>query len=354
MFQAVSVWCRQVGRRLGRSNRQGDGVPGLEDLPTGPFDQSLVMRAALTSLLADRRAERRSRNVRAVLYFLMFALPALLYVSFYAWSAGLRLAPSGDAVALVRLEGEIAEGAAASADRVIPVLRKAFTQERVKAVVLAIDSPGGAPLEAERIYSALQSLKAAHPKPVVAAINNLGASAAYMVAIHTDRVYAGNYSLVGSVGVSLSGWDAHIALNRLGLSHRIYASGELKSTMNPYIPMSPQAERQARELVGALGQVFKADVVARRNGKLLPGSDFGSGAVWAGAEALRIGLIDEVATIDEVLRQRWPELEVREMGPRGTGLLGGSAANWLGDWMAGALLRLQLRLSASQGSPTLR
>lgn len=350
MLQAVSALRRFAARLLGWPSGRAADAPELEDLPTGPLDQSLVMRAALSSLLADRRAERRSRTLRALLYFLMFAVPAFLYIGFYAWSAGLRLAPSGDVVAIVRLQGEIAEGAAASADRVIPALRKAFTQERVKAVVLAIDSPGGAPLEAERIYTALDALKAAHPKPVVAAINNVGASAAYMVAIHADRVYAGNYSLVGSVGVVLSGWDAHIALNRLGVSQRVYASGDLKSTMNPYIPMSAEAERQARELVNTMGQVFKTDVAARRKGKLLPEADFGSGAVWGGAEALRIGLIDEVATIDQVMRVRWPELEPMELGPRGGGLpFAAAAADWIGSVVATSVARVQ-----GQGQVSLR
>jgi protease-4 len=346
----VSALRRFAARLLGRPGGRAADAPELEDLPTGPLDQSLVMRAALSSLLADRRAERRSRTLRALLYLLMFAVPALLYIGFYAWSAGLRLTPSGDVVAIVRLQGEIAEGAAASADRVIPALRKAFTQARVKAVVLAIDSPGGAPLEAERIYTALDALKAAHPKPVVAAINNVGASAAYMVAIHADRVYAGNYSLVGSVGVVLSGWDAHIALNRLGVSQRVYASGDLKSTMNPYIPMSPEAERQARELVSTMGQVFKTDVAARRKGKLLPEADFGSGAVWGGAEALRIGLIDEVATIDQVIRVRWPELEPMELGSRSGGLpFAAAVADWIGSVVAASVARVQ-----GQGQVSLR
>ena len=347
MFQAVSALRRRIGQLLGLPGRQAGNAVELEDLPTGPLDQSLVMRAALSSLLSDRRAERRSRTLRAVLYFLMFAVPACLYIGFYAWSAGLRLGPSGDVVAVVRLQGEIADGEKASADRVIPALRKAFTQERVKAIVLAIDSPGGAPLEAERIYTTLVALKAAHPKPVVATINNVGASAAYMVAIHTDRVYAGNYSLVGSVGVVLSGWDAHIALNRLGVSQRVYASGDLKATMNPYIPMSPEAERQARELVNTMGQVFKTDVAARRKGKLLPEADFGSGAVWGGAEALRIGLIDEVATIDQVMRERWPELEALELGPRGGAVFGVAAAEWLSELLASAVQRLQTRLGGT-------
>ncbi|OYU92396.1 MAG: S49 family peptidase [Burkholderiales bacterium PBB5] len=311
------------------------------------MDQSLVFRAAFKDLLLDRKAERRSKGWRAVLYFLMFVLPAGLYWGFYAWSSGgLRFGGGDDAVAVIRIEGEIADGNLASANRVIPTLRKAFEAERVKAIVLSIESPGGAPLEAERIYTALESWRQRHPKPVVAVINNLGASAAYMVALHADRIYAGNYSLVGSVGAILSGWDAHEALGRVGVSQRVYASGELKAMMNPYLPMSPEAEHKARDLVNTMGKAFRAELVALRKDKLADGIDFGSGAVWGGAEAKRIGLIDEVATIDQVVKTRWPDLVVDDMGPRSGGLpFAAAAASWMGEVIAASTARLRADVS---------
>lgn len=332
LWHRLSTWWRT-------SSRPGDA---LGQLPIGDVDHGMMMRAAFLDLLADRRSERRSRMARAILYFLMFALPAFLYVGFYAWSAGVRIGPSGDVVAVVRLEGEMADGALASADRVIPMLRKAFESDRVKAVVLSIDSPGGAPLEAERIYTALESWRQSHPKPVVAVINNLGASAAYMVALHADRIYAGNYSLVGSVGAILSGWDAHEALGRIGLSQRIYASGELKSMMNPYVPMSPEAERKARELVDNMGRSFRAELAQQRQSKLAAGVDFGSGGVWGGAEAQRIGLVDEVATIDQVVKTRWPALAIHDYGPKAGGLpFAGASADWLSQVLAKTVALIQ-------------
>ncbi len=315
-------------------------------VPAAPLDEGSVMRAALHSLLMDRKAERRSRTLRAVLYFLMFALPACLYVGFYAWSAGFRFEPSGDVVAVVRLEGEMADGAVASADRVIPSLRKAFEAERVKGVILSIDSPGGAPLEAERIYTALEELRRTHPKPVVSVINNLGASAAYMVAIHTERLYAGNYSLVGSVGAILSGWDAHEALARVGVTQRVYASGELKAMMNPWVPMSPEADRKARQLVNEMGEAFRAEVLSQRKDKLKTGIDFASGGVWGGAEAARIGLVDEVATIYQVLKARWPGLKAQELGPRSGGLPCAQAtADWVADVVATSASRMRVEVT---------
>jgi protease IV len=312
----------------------------LDHLPAGEVEPNLIFRAAMLDLLTDRRSERRSKNWRGALYFIMFALPTILYATMYARSTGLRFGPSTDVVGVVRLEGEMADGALASAERVIPALRKAFESTHVRAVVLSIDSPGGAPLEAERIYKAIDSFRKTHPKPVVAVINNLGASAAYMVALHADHIVAGNYSLVGSVGAILSGWDAHEALNRLGLSQRVYASGELKSLMNPFVPMSPQSERKARDLVEQMGGAFVAELKQHRQARLAPGVDFGSGGVWGGGEAQRLGLIDEVATIDQVVQTRWPGLSVHEYGPRAGGLpFTTAAASWLQDVLAKTVAR---------------
>lgn len=323
-FQATWRWIRAAVARPGPAPLQ------LQQLPDGSLDPSRVFQASLIDLLLDRRAERRTRLLRAALYVFMFTAPAFMYAAFYAWSAGMRFGPSTEVVGLVRLDGEMVDGSLASASQVIPALRKAFESSRVKAVVLSIDSPGGAPLEAERIYTAIETLRKQHPKPVVAVINNLGASAAYMVALHADRIYAGKYSLVGSIGAVLSGWDAHQALGRLGIAQRVYASGELKAMMNPYVAMTPEGERKARELVSEIGLAFKADLELQRKGKLAPGVDFASGGVWGGVEAHRLGLVDEVSTIDLLVATAWPGLAVHDFGPRPSALpFAASASSWL-------------------------
>ena len=147
---------------------------------------------------------------------------------------------------MVHIDGAIAPTGAASAKRIVPALEKAFTYPNVKAVVLSIDSPGGAAVEAERIYRAIESLKKKHDKPVIAIINNVGASAAYMIAMHTDNVYAAKYSLVGSIGTMIDGWDVHRAMERLDVAQRVYASGHLKSMLSPFLPMSKEAEDKAQ------------------------------------------------------------------------------------------------------------
>ena len=300
---------------------------------TGGSDPNAFSAAALRDLLLDRRSERRSKLIRGLL---VFCLPVLLIIGINAYNMGFRLWHPSASVGVVGLVGEMAEGNIGSADKVIPGLRKAFEDPAVKAIVLSIDSPGGAPLEAERIYSAIESLRKAHPKPIVAVVNNVGASAAYMVALHCDAIYAGKYSLVGSVGAVLAGWDFHKALERVDVGQRVYASGNLKAMLNPYLAMSPEADRKAQDLVTRMGQQFRDELVTQRKGKLVPteGVNFASGEIWGGVEAKQLGLIDEVSTLDEVVRKRWPDLPIEAYGPsssHGVPIFGASIAEWVRD-----------------------
>jgi protease IV len=268
----------------------------------------------VADLLKERISERRWKLVKRSSYVLMLLFSLIYYLAFVVTSTGWKMMPAGNLLGVVHIDGPIESGGLASADRVIPMLKKAFESRNVKAVALSIDSPGGAPVEAERIYRALDALKLEHKKPVYAFINNMGASAAYMVAIHADRIYAANYSLVGSVGAILSGWDLHKAMERYDVSQRVFASGNLKSMMNPYIAMTTEANAKAQELVKQMGAQFQKDVAAARGTKLQSAIDIATGEVWNGQEAKRIGLVDEIGTIDDVSQQQW-QLKVFDLGP---------------------------------------
>jgi len=305
MLQRVRTWWRRPAF-------------SIDELSPQQVDSQNLTRALARDMLADRQAERRARLAKPLLYAFMFLFPVLV-LRWMPSPFDFASAPSKDSVGVIELAGEMVDGKQASADRVIPALRRAFESEHVKAVVLKIDSPGGAPLEAERIYTAIDSWRATHPKPVIAVINNLGASAAYMVALHCDEIYAGKYSLVGSIGAVLSGWDFHKALERVDVGQRVYASGNLKAMLNPYLPMSPEAEFKAKDLVAKMGKQFRDELETQRKGKLKDGVDFGSGEIWGGMEAHNLGLVDGVSTLDQVVKSRWPDLKIHGFGPGSAG-----------------------------------
>jgi len=282
----------------------------------------------------ERKAERRWRMTFQALVFGFPLLLGVFYFLFFLSSAGFRPGPFGDVIGVVRIEGEIAAGKVASADRVIPSLEKAFENPNVTAIVLSIDSPGGAPVESERINNAIEGLRKRHPKPVVAVINNLGASAAYMIAIHADKIVAGKYSLVGSIGAVMAPWQLDRALTRVDVSQRVYASGRLKAFLNPFTPVTPEVDAKAHSLVDELGGAFVAEVKQRRGNTLKSGVDYGTGEIWDGAQAKEIGLVDTIGTIDEYVQNTWG-LKSYDFGPSHEALQ--LFAKTVGDGVGGAV-----------------
>jgi protease-4 len=224
---------------------------------------------------AERRSERRWRVAFKALVFGVPALLGIAYLLLFLSSTGFHWGPFGDVVGVARIEGAIAPNEQASADSIVPLLKKAFDDAKVKAVVLSIDSGGGAPVEAERIYTALASLKAKHHKPVVAVINNIGASAAYMIALHADKIIAGKYSLVGSIGAIMEPWQ--------------------------------------------LGKAFLEEVKAFRGARLKPDVDVATGEVWQAPEAQQLGLVDAIGTLDEYVGTKFG-LRTYDFGPTPPGL----------------------------------
>lgn len=306
-----------------RSSRDGEGVLVYELLAELRASRQAV-RDQQAEMARERHHERRWRVLMRLVVFGLPALLGLVYAALAYETFRGDSGPSEDAVGLVRIDGEIAAESISSARNVVGALTRAFESPVTKAIVLCIDSPGGAPAEAERITDALATLKKKHPKPVVAVISNVGASAAYMVAMHADQIYAGKYSLVGSIGAIVSGWDLHRALQKLDVEQRTYASGHLKSMLNPFEPMSAEAEAKAEQLVAKIGRTFVGDLETRRGSHLVAGTDYATGELWGGEEAKAIGLVDEIGTLDQIVNSRWG-LRTHDFGPReraGYGLLG--------------------------------
>lgn len=267
----------------------------------------------------ERKSEHRWRMLFQAMVFGLPVLLGLVYFLFFLSSTGFRWGPFGDVVGVVRIEGPISSTDRASADSIVPLLEKAFANPSVKAVVLSIDSPGGAPVEAERIYTAIGTLKRKHQKPVVAVINNLGASAAFLIALHADKIVAGRYSLVGSIGAIMAPWQLDRAIAKYDISQRVYASGKLKSFLNPFTPVTPEVDEKAKKLVDQLGTYFLDEVKARRGAQLKAGIDVATGEVWAGPEAKEIGLVDAVGTLDDYVANTWG-VQTYDFGPSTQGL----------------------------------
>lgn len=216
-------------------------------------------------------------------------------------------------VPLVRLSGMISASGSAfrrglSLEAAAPLLAQAFAMPRAKAVALAINSPGGSPVQSSLIAARIRELAAEKELPVLAFVEDVAASGGYWLATAADEIYADQASVVGSIGVIAAGFGFSDAIAKLGIERRVYAAGDNKGMLDPFRPADPDEVARLDGILKDLHSVFRAQVEARRGAKLAAADpDLFSGAFWTAQGALERGLIDGVGHYRAILRARYGE-----------------------------------------------
>ena len=252
-------------------------------------------------LLADvreRRAARRWRIVRSLLWMLLFgALIWLLFSDALPTST-----PATPHTAMVAIKGEIADEAEASAEFVLPALRSAMEDKGAQALVLLINSPGGSPVQAGLISDEIHRLRALHKKPVYAVVEETAASAAYYIASAADKIYVDKASIVGSIGVLINGFGFVDTLDKLGIERRLLTAGENKGFLDPFSPQSEAHKQHAQTMLEQIHRQF-IDVVKKGRGERLKETpEMFSGLFWTGEQSVALGLADDFGSLDSVAR----------------------------------------------------
>lgn len=186
-------------------------------------------------------------------------------------------------------------------------LETAFKTKSAPAVALAINSPGGSPVQSTLIHNRVRALAEEHGKPVLAFVEDLGASGGYILACAGDEIIADPSSIVGSIGVLSGGFGFSGLMERLGVDRRLYTAGDNKAALDPFSPEDPEAVARLDDTLKALHDEFIALVRERRGERLREDAEpaLFSGEVWPGRRALEIGLIDGLGHLDTVLRKRF-------------------------------------------------
>jgi signal peptide peptidase SppA len=224
------------------------------------------------------------------------------------WLRRLRARPP--AVPIVRLTGVIGgpslRGGGLSLSTVNPALERAFKLRGAKAVALSINSPGGSPVQSALIAGRIRALSAEKKLPVVAFIEDVGASGGYWLALAADEIFADPSSIVGSIGVIHASFGFAEARGRLGIERRLYTAGAKKSLLDPFRPERPEDVERLNAILHELHQGFKATVRERRGARLKGGDEeLFEGQIWTGRRALEAGLIDGLGDLHAVLRERF-------------------------------------------------
>lgn len=255
-------------------------------------------------------------------------------------------------VAVLRFEGVIGLRGrrGLSLRRYGGALERAFKLRGVRAVALAVNSPGGSPAQSALLYRRIRQLATETSVPVLAFAEDVAASGGYWLALAADEIYAEDTSLLGSIGVVTAGFGFASVLGRLGIERRLYTAGEDKSLLDPFLPEEPRDVARLRTLQQDLHESFK-ELVRQRRGAKLKGEEaqlFG-GEVFTGRRALSLGLIDGIGDVRGIARQLFGDrVRLRVIEPeRRRSLLARLA--WrrrtdLGDMAGDLLARVEERL----------
>jgi protease-4 len=234
-----------------------------------------------SDLLLDRR-----RLKRRLFFWRVLAIIALV-VAAAALSKGAGFRVAGSHVARISVSGLITEDA-----KLTDAIEALADDDRVKAVIVSIDSPGGSVSGGETLHDAIARVSA--HKPVAAVMGGLAASAGYMIAVPATRIFAREATLTGSIGVLLQTGEASGLLAKLGLSAETIRSGPLKDEPSLVRPLSPAGQRVLQGIVDDMYDQFVGMVAVGRH---LPPDQvraLGDGRAYTGRQALALGLIDSI------------------------------------------------------------
>lgn len=218
-------------------------------------------------------------------------------------------------VSVVRLHGVISAAAGPLPRSVInaaaleKTLIRAFAPERLAAVALLINSPGGSPTQSALVADRIRGLADEKKVPVIAFCEDVAASGGYWLACAADEIFAHPTSLVGSIGVISQGFGLDGLIERFGVQRRLYTAGTSKARLDPFLPEKPEDVAWLRGLQDQLHGLFKDWVTTRRGDRLRDGDDLFTGEVWTGASAVERGLVDGLGTARAVLAERFPDAE---------------------------------------------
>jgi serine protease SohB len=198
-------------------------------------------------------------------------------------------------------------------------LERAFGIRRARAVAIAINSPGGSPVQAHLIYQRIRQLAAEKKIPVIAFVEDVGASGGYMIACAADEIVCDPSSIVGSIGVVGASFGFEKAIEKLGIERRLYTAGERKAMLDPFLPENPEDVARLKAIQKDIHEGFINLVKASRGTRLRgPESALFSGEYWAGGKALELGLVDSLGDLRSTLRGRYgDEVQMPVVAERG-------------------------------------
>ncbi|MEJ2182262.1 MAG: signal peptide peptidase SppA [Nitrospirota bacterium] len=203
--------------------------------------------------------------------------------------------PIGQKVALVYIEGPIVE-----AKSHVDELEKYRGDSSVKAVVIRVDSPGGAVAPSQEIFSEVQRLAAS--KSVVVSMGTVAASGGYYISAPATRIVANPGTLTGSIGVIMEIPNIQGLMDKVGVKTEIIKSGEFKDIASAFRSMSKKDREVLQGVINNVYEQFVQDVSLSRSIPLEDVRGLADGRIYTGSQAVQAGLVDELGGLEDAIR----------------------------------------------------
>ena len=275
------------------------------------LDPNKEIWSLLEKTLSENLIEkRRSRRWKIFFRFLTLIIVISVIVGWFAKSSLQDVSLEGDVVAMIPMRGVIGANAEIESSEFVRLLDNAYQNTQLTGVIIEMNSPGGSPVHSGIIYDAIRSKEQAYPEiPVIVVVEDMAASGGYYIASAANEIYADKASLVGSIGVISSGFDASHLLEKIGVERRTFTAGRNKAFLDPFTPMTEEAKAKWQAVLDETHQQFINAVKEGRGKKLVITDDVFSGMVFTGSQAIKIGLIDGLASVNDILDSRFPNAE---------------------------------------------
>lgn len=239
-------------------------------------------------------------------FFLFGALSGCLVAFVFVFGLGLLIALVNDdhhrfaseKVAIVPIEGEILESREA-----VEALHRYAEESSVKAIVMRINSPGGAIAPSQEIYEAIRNVHASSGKPVIASLDSVAASGGFYIASACDEIVANPGSITGSIGVIMQWMDLKDLLTWARVKPETITSGTMKAAGSPYRELSDGERTYLQHVSDQLHTQFIHAVAVGRKGKISEPAiaNIADGRVFTGEEAFALKLVDQLGNLDDAV-----------------------------------------------------
>ena len=256
----------------------------------------------------DKRAAVVLGVIFGGLFLVLFGFMLLAYSAVKGTATGVSLETEttvGARIGIVEAKGTIGDAAPAGvdSDKVVKLLKKYEKDDDVKAIVLRVDSPGGAVAPSQEIHDAIKRIKA--KKKVVVSMGGLAASGGYYISAPADRIFAEPGTLTGSIGVIFMHFNVRGLLEWAKVEETTLKSGKYKDTLSPFRAIH---ETDREEIQNISDDVYGQFVQAVAQGRGLPEArvrEIAEGRIYTGKRAKELKLVDELGGLDDAIAAAW-------------------------------------------------